>query len=235
MGDAALLMSGLAMGFAGSLHCSCVCGGIASSLLMAARPADAAPMSRIGALAAIQAGRALTYTVAGAVVGSAGWSFAGILSLGGLQPVARSLGALVIVAVGLSMAGILPWRNPMAAIASSLNARMRALLPSRIAGGVPLLTGMAWGFAPCAMVYNALLIAMLTGSAFGGALFMSGFALATIPAVGLTAYGAVGMVRVGGALSGPRLKTILGTLFVILGLASATLPNSALAGLCIPR
>jgi uncharacterized protein len=233
MDGAALAIGGFAMGFAGSLHCSCVCGGIASSLLLAARSDDPAPASQARALAAIQAGRALTYALGGALVASVGSSFAGLLYLAGWQPVVRVAAAFVIVAVGLSIAGILP-RSGLSTFVRAVNERLRRTLPRRVAGSVPLLSGMAWGLAPCGMVYNALMMAMVTGSAVNGALFMSGFALATVPAVSLAAFGSAHVVRGSRTASRKRLKTTLGASLAVFGLVSAAIPAHSLTSLCLP-
>ena len=56
--------------------------------------------------------------------------------------------------------------------------RVRALVPGQ-GGGAPLLMGMLWTFLPCGLLYSALMVAALTGSAPSGAAVMALFALGT--------------------------------------------------------
>ena len=65
--------------------------------------------------------------------------------------------------------------------------------------GAPLVIGALWAFLPCGLLYSALLVAALTGSAIEGALVMALFALGT--GVSMTA-GAWLWLRLGGPGSG---------------------------------
>mgnify|MGYP001174710052 CR=1 FL=1 len=98
-------MGGLLLGLAGSLHCAGICGGIASATLLAARPAATA-RGRAGALLRIQSGRALTYTLAGAVAGTGSAGVAGLLDLAGANQLLRVAAALNLLWVGAALAGI---------------------------------------------------------------------------------------------------------------------------------
>lgn len=233
MDGAALLAGGFVMGLAGSLHCSCVCGGIASSLLIATAPGSSAQGSQLRALACIQTGRALTYVLCGAVVASVGSSFAALMHLAGLQAAARMMAAAVIVAVGLSIAGIFP-RHGLSRVVSAAHERIRRWPPARMTRGLPVISGMVWGLAPCGMVYNALMMATVSGSGTDGAIFMGGFAIATMPAVSLAAYGSARAAVGAHVLSHPRLRAVAGAAVAILGLASVAIPSEVLTNFCLP-
>jgi hypothetical protein len=69
--DGLTFFGGLLLGLASSLHCVGMCGAIASSMMFAFSPGDAA-VDRARALIAAQAGRVLVYGAAGAVVGAVG-------------------------------------------------------------------------------------------------------------------------------------------------------------------
>src|SRR3990172_8714913 len=58
---------GLLLGLVGSLHCACMCGGIASGALFLINPET--PRQRLTSLLLLQTGRIATYTLAGAAVG----------------------------------------------------------------------------------------------------------------------------------------------------------------------
>lgn len=221
-------IGGAVLGLAGSLHCAGLCGGIASSLLLATSSPDAAASGRAAMLLRIQLGRALSYTLFGAAVGAGGAAFGGLVALAGVQPTMRIAAACVLAWTGLSVAGLVPgFRviDRVLAVASTMRARSpRRLTPS-------LALGMAWGFAPCGMVYAALLNAMLSGSTLAGAEFMAGFGLATIPAVAAAAFGVTTLASA--RVSRPGVRSALGAALVALGAASMIEPAMSLAALCI--
>lgn len=230
---AAVLAGGLLMGFAGSLHCAGQCGGIASSLLIATGRGSSAS-ERAKALLITQLGRMVTYTIAGGVVGVAGNAFGSLLDLAGIQPLLRILGGAMLAWVGLALTGVVPgpqiFDRRRVAISGRIGGRN---LSSALRNSSALLLGMAWGAAPCAMVYNALMTAMLTGTAATGALFMAGFGLATVPAVALTALGSAQAVAMGLLLPKAALRKVVGIAIMLLGLASTVMPAASLGALCM--
>jgi sulfite exporter TauE/SafE len=228
------LIGGALMGMASSLHCAGICGGIASSLLLATS-APAASEAETSALFKIQIGRALSYTLCGALVGGGGAAFAGLLALAGAQQILRVLAACTLVWAGCSIAGFgrsLPaFDRALAAIVSP--ARWMRAQP--FAAAHPVAMGVAWGFAPCGMVYAALLNAMMAGSVSGGAQFMAGFGLVTIPAVASAAFGVTGIARLGIRAQRATLRKILGAAILVLGLISLAEPAESVSALCLSR
>ncbi|WP_117193128.1 sulfite exporter TauE/SafE family protein [Rhizobium terrae] len=225
-----ILLSGLMLGFAGSAHCACLCGGIASSLMLA----TAAESRRSTSFLMIQFGRILTYAVAGAAVGSMMETFGRLLQFSGGQEVLRLIAAAALIWSGLSIVGILPAIRRLDGRVMAVIGRAPAAISRPLSASAPLAAGICWGLAPCAMVYNALMTAMLTGSMAGGALFMTGFGLATIPAVAAVAAGAA--VLTGAQSSrwrGPALRRTAGLMLSVIGVLSATFPAVSLAGLCL--
>lgn len=223
-------IGGAVLGLAGSLHCAGLCGGIASSLLLATSSPDVTASGRAATLLRIQLGRALSYTLFGAAVGAGGAAFGGLVALAGVQPAMRIAAACALAWTGLSVAGLVPgFRviDRVLAAASSIRTRSsrRLPLPSSLA------LGMAWGFAPCGMVYAALLNAMLSGSTLAGAEFMAGFGLATIPAVAAAAFGVTTLASA--RVSRRGFRSALGATLVALGAASMIEPAMSLAALCV--
>ncbi|MBI5131068.1 MAG: sulfite exporter TauE/SafE family protein [Rhodopseudomonas palustris] len=226
------VVGGAVLGLAGSLHCAGLCGGIASSLLLASSAPKAAPAERAATLLRIQLGRALSYTLFGAAVGAGGAAFSGLVTLAGVQPAMRIAAACALAWTGLSVAGIVPgFRviDRLLAVAPSMRGRssMRLRLPPSLALGI------AWGFAPCGMVYAALVNAMLSGSSAAGAAFMAGFGLATIPAVAAAAFGVTALAGVGAGMSRRHVRGALGTALVALGALSLIEPAMTLTALCL--
>jgi uncharacterized protein len=227
-----ITMSGLLMGLASSLHCAGQCGGIATSLLLATSGQGSTPATRAATLISTQLGRATTYMLAGAAVGLAGESFSALLSLAGAQPALRIASALALVLSGLSIAGILPSVTGFDRPLQAVLARLR----SKSGGGSPhpvsFMLGMSLGLAPCAMVYNGLMTAMLTGSLAGGASFMAAFGLGTIPSVALTAFGLVSVSRIN-PRNKRQIRALLGASLALAGIASGLYPAATLASLCL--
>jgi hypothetical protein len=221
------------MGLAGSLHCAGLCGGIASSLLLATDAPGGAPAARAANLLKVQLGRALSYTLCGAMVGGGGAAFAGLIDLAGIQPMTRIAAACALVWTGCSVAGLAPSFAILDRILASTFNSWPAAVTRQFRNPVAL--GILWGFAPCGMVYAALLNAILSGSLVAGAGFMAGFGLATIPAVATAAFGVTALAGFGARLPRSKLRAALGTVLLTLGLASLVEPAASLSALCLGR
>ena len=131
-----------------------------------------------------QVGRAMSYALAGAVVGALGGLFESSFHLDGLALGARIMAGLVLISVAL---GILLKRRPLALI-ERLGGRLWvriAPLARKIPPGPSgaLLLGALWGFLPCGFVYSMLIFAALTRSPWQGAIMMLCFGAGTAPAV----------------------------------------------------
>ena len=151
------------LGVVGSLHCMQMCGPI---VLAYSLPLDRQRVMR--AHLQYNAGRILTYTVLGAAAGATG-HFITVLS--GFAAAAR-----VVAGIGMIVAAVL-WLAPVRTaslihIQTSLGHRLTA-------PGGKFRLGLALGFLPCGLIYAALLKAVDTGSAIGGAATMLAFGLGT--------------------------------------------------------
>ena len=194
-GIAEALAGGLLLGVAGSFHCACMCGGIASGSLMILNPP--ALTGRVKTLLCLQAGRVSFYAVAGSF-------FAGIAGLTiGPNATASTFKALqwmsaaVLMWAGFTMAGLLPRIVLPAAVTKvGIVTSKRLSLNRGNVSVMPLAMGLAWGMTPCPMVYAALVPATLTGSAASGMAWMTGFGIGTMPAVMAAGLGISALSRV---------------------------------------
>lgn len=176
---AALFVAGLA---GGATHCAGMCGPFVVAQVtsgLAARPT----LTRLsaGALVPYHLGRAATYVGLGAAAGLA----SGMVVHGaGFRPLLvglLALGAALMLAQAVAqLAALLP--TAPAGLADRV-ARAAAPLLADPRGGRRFLLGLVLGFLPCGLLYGAIAAAAATGSAFGGALAMAGFALGTVPAL----------------------------------------------------
>ncbi|MGD9785761.1 MAG: sulfite exporter TauE/SafE family protein [Hyphomicrobiaceae bacterium] len=219
-------LGGAMLGFASTLHCAGMCGGIATSITLLFGPST--PGERARTLMLAQAGRVSSYMLAGAVLGALGSELYGAFDRAGAFRILQWFAAVVLIWLGLTFAGLLP----MPALVDRLVARVsatlaRALEPLRRSAFGPYVAGLTWGVIPCPMVYAALFTAMLTGSALGGIIFMSGFGLATMIPVGLTAMGVATLASIEAK---GRARIAIGVLIALFG-ASTIIPGSPTNGL----
>lgn len=228
MNDGLGFIGGLLTGAAGSLHCLGICGGIASSLFLASGGGIRFPAANA---IAIQLGRVATYAVLGALAGSGGGALAILMHFSGAQQLLRILASSTLVLTGLSVVGVVPGPGRRIVTALAPKSACRSPSPYR-ATFRPVALGMAWGLAPCGMVYSALLTAAFAGSPAGGAVFMLGFGTATVPALAIALVGSAGAAtRFRGAAR--ALKNPLGWSLVTVGLLSVAEPAAAIGALCL--
>ena len=214
-------LTGLALGFPTSLHCVSMCGGIMAALGLSTPAKVRGAALEYGKHAgAMNLGRVLVYSLAGALAGLGGLGAISLMQNSGGHFILRVLAGLTLLFVGFSLlgvAGFTEFLNRLMAPVSKPLARLgRALNRLRGLGGA-FAKGMIWAFLPCGLVYSALVYAALSGSPGRGAAVMAGFGLATIPALILTAFGARSLVATRNRLWLSRAAGLL-----IIGFAIAT-------------
>jgi hypothetical protein len=94
-----LLISALILGLLGGGHCLGMCGGLMGALTLAIPPERRA--QRFQLLLAYNLGRILSYSLAGLLLGLAGWALANSPLVMGL----RIIAGLLLIAMGLYLAG----------------------------------------------------------------------------------------------------------------------------------
>lgn len=231
MGLGSTFLSGFALGFAGSLHCACMCGCIASGSLFILSPNNLG--ERVEMLAKLQAGRVLCYTIAGGIIAGTASLTVNPATTPTSFHVLQWASTAILMWLGLSIAGLVP-SVALPAGLSRLPATIDRLLAPvrRYPGTAPIALGMTWGMTPCPMVYAALFMAALTGSAAGGVSWMAGFGLGTVPAV---VAAAAGISKLSQIRTSQLAQSAAG--FAIAAFAGLTLisPWPALALLCSAR
>ena len=170
-----LALTGLFMGLVGGPHCVAMCGAACAGL---ARAGEGSGRALNAPLGLFQAGRVIGYGLLGAVAGGSlqglGWL---TVQSAALRPV-WAFFHVAALAVGVLM--LLSGRQPvwLDRGARTLFLRVRGWVAG---GGVatPLGLGVAWALLPCGLLYSALLVASLAGSATSGAVVMALFATGT--------------------------------------------------------
>ena len=231
-GDQSLMVAGLTIGLASSLHCLGMCGGIAATLGLAAARADGDSRRSLFAINLMaNSGRILGYMIAGALVGGAGSEVFGALDRSVAHVVLRWAAAVSLIWIGLATLEWVPLPALLIRLAHVVSSRIAAFTHLR---GRPTALGWfgmgcAWGLFPCAMVYAALFYAMLSGSWTGGTIVMLGFGLGTlVPVMGA----GLGLPLLRQRATTRRLRSAVGFAIIAVAIVSVAVPAATVAGWC---
>jgi len=167
---------------------------------------------------AYSGGRIASYAVAGALVGAIGQTGLLMRDAVPVQHLLFALSSLMLVALGLYLAGVWGAVRRLERVGAGLWRRLQPyttrLLP---VNSLPRALGLGalWGWLPCGLVYSVLLTALASGSAVQGALIMAAFGLGTLPnllAIGLF------WEQVKGWVQSPRVRMAAGLTVASFGL-----------------
>lgn len=189
------------IGLMTSLHCVGMCGGIMMSQTVADVP-HGGPAPCLRSLR-YNAGRIISYTLVGAIVGALGSVFS--VSIGFMAGAAIIAG-LFMIFMGLNLTGLTLFRR-------FLTLPRLFNLPVKPANS-PFIVGLANGLMPCGPLQTMQLYALSTGSMLAGATAMLVFSLGTLPL--MLSFGTITTM-----LSKNSTKAVLrfsGVLVIILGL-----------------
>ncbi len=215
-GYGALFVAGLIT----SLHCVAMCGGINLSQ-SASQKSNQVVKPSIAPALFYNAGRMISYTAVGGIVGAVG-SLVGFT--GKLKGIVAIVAGIFVLVMGLNMFGIKLFRR--------LWLRLPAGLTRKLYGGkskkTPFVIGLLNGFMPCGPLQAMQLVALATGSFLSGALSMLFFSAGTVPL--MLGFGIVG------AFLNARFKKIIAKVSAALVLffgVSMLLNGFALSGISL--
>ncbi len=185
--DASLsYISAFIIGLLGGAHCIGMCGGLMNALCFAV-PQQRSPRQRNIILLLYNLGRIVSYSIAGALIGSLGWWLQNQGSA--IGPVLRIIAGVMLIAMGLYLAGW--WRilthleNLGAHLWKYLQPIGNKLMPVTQPWQA-LMLGIIWGWLPCGLVYSTLTLAAAEASWQQSALIMASFGAGTLPVMLLT-------------------------------------------------
>ena len=173
------------MGFLGTGHCLGMCGP-----LVFAFPGQVGGMKAHGAY---HAGRVLTYTIVGLVMGGMGWALVRLAGqtaanplqwMAGIQTGLSLVAGLFMLGLGLSRVGLIPEPAWMATATLTRIPGVRQLLrqSERPTPGARLfMTGLVMGMLPCGLSFGAFARALATAEPLEGAGLTLVFGLGTLP------------------------------------------------------
>jgi uncharacterized protein len=209
------LTAAFLIGLLGGVHCVGMCGGIVGALTVQTPRRERAWSLHL----AYSAGRIASYAAAGAImgmIGGAGLMFNQVLPV---QMLLYVLANLILISMGLYLAGLGMQLTRLEALGASLWRRVQPygtkFLPADTAGKAFLL-GTLWGWLPCGLVYSVLATALLSGGAAGGAAVMLAFGLGTLPNLLLAG---MAVKRLRDFTANRRLRLAAGALVAAFGFA----------------
>lgn len=235
MSVTALLLA-FTVGLLSTVHCVSMCGGIMGALAFGLPPERRARLATlVPFLFAYNLGRVGSYVLIGALIGGFGGM---LLGNGTAHAVLRWFAGLMMVAIGLYLAGWFPRFVSIERLGVPVWRRLqplgRWLLPVQTWHRA-LLYGAVWGWLPCGLVYSMALSSAGQFGALNGGLYMGAFGLGTVlPVVTAGAFaGRAGQLR-----GSPRLNQLGGLIIICLGLLTLLFPGigapDALSVLCTP-
>jgi hypothetical protein len=177
-----LIAMGFTTGLLGAGHCIGMCGGLVGALSLSATGRRSGWSFHL----LYNAGRLVTYTLIGALVG---WFGSALAYTDRFHTVARTLlvaSDLFIILVGFGTAGLfaglditrLDFPGPLRAMTKAVQ-RLRQLPPAVAA--LPL--GLLFGFLPCGYLYAVAITAAQSADVTTGALMLLAFGIGTLPAL----------------------------------------------------
>lgn len=208
------ILAGFIAGFAGSVHCIVMCGGLVGVISASMRTSF-----RRSAVywCSYHFGRVTSYTIAGVLVGGVAGQAADLFPAGRAQAIGSYTAGLFLVILGGHVA---QWWNLLNVVEKAGGRLWQKIVPmfSRI---LPpqlhrhaIIGGLLWGWIPCGLVYSTIVLAATTANPLSGGLTMFAFGVGTLP-----------MLFVMGALAGqqerlngmPWLKGVMGTALCVFG------------------
>ncbi len=173
------------LGLASGVHCVGMCGGVVTAFSSQKKHLVWNPRPEWQRQLFFNLGRISSYAAAGALAGIAG--SAGALAAGMLpaQTAMLVIANVVLVLIGLQLAGRSRWLARLEALGAPLWRRIQPLAAKLLqARSFPLVycAGLLWGLLPCGLVYGALVLAAaMSASAVDGAAAMLAFGIGTLP------------------------------------------------------
>ncbi|MDA7737915.1 sulfite exporter TauE/SafE family protein [bacterium] len=182
--------SALILGLVASPHCAGMCGGLQMAFQSGTQTSATirfVNQQRLHLLI-LNLGRICTYVIAGVLFAWLGLAFVSSLNIPQISNSLRVFAALVIVLIGLQL--LLRSQRPFHFL-EGLGAAIWKPISRLIRHDGSLyrhsfVSGLAWGFLPCGLVYGVVLTAVFAEGFWDSGLIMLGFGVGTLPAMLLT-------------------------------------------------
>lgn len=212
------------IGLITSVHCIAMCGGINLSQTLQQKAERHIGKAMFGNALMYNAGRVVSYTLIGGVLGAIG-SLAGIgdslQTSTSIQGIVKIAAGLIMVVMGINMLGLVPGLRRFG-IHIPIQKKKRTPKNRKRA---PFVVGLCNGLMPCGPLQSMQIVALASGGFVSGAFSMFCFSLGTIPL--MLGFGSV--VSALGQKFTRHVMKIGAVLVVVMGLAMISQGN-ALSG-----
>jgi sulfite exporter TauE/SafE len=206
---------GLALlaGLLASGHCIGMCGALASAAFIRLGGQARRPLPYL----LYQLARVGVYSLIGVVAATAGRVVVSVGGVGAVQGVLQVAVGLVVVVIGLNIAGLIPWQTPAEGLTAPLLGRWMAATTKKGPMVGAFLGGVVNGLLPCPLTFALAIKAATAPGPLEGGLLMAAFGLGTVPSMLFVtlAFGLLGARSRALLLRGAALTV------VVLGLATA--------------
>ncbi|MBP5596802.1 MAG: sulfite exporter TauE/SafE family protein [Pseudobutyrivibrio sp.] len=166
------------VGLLTSVHCVSMCGGINLSQSITAETGSKAIWPSL----MYNAGRVVSYTVIGFILGGIGMLITGQDGVGlstGFQGVLKIIAGVLMVIMGINMLNIFPW---MRYLQIRLPKKLVVFITKkRLTARRPFIIGLLNGLMPCGPMQSMQIIALGSGNPIVGAVSMFVFSIGTVP------------------------------------------------------
>ncbi len=186
-------------GISGTFHCLGMCSGLAGGYFAGHGWAGMRwdPLIYHGV-------RILSYSLLGVAGTLLGRVLIQTGFLGKGQGILFMLAGLLVIAIGLWLSGLLPWKKSPQCPKQAGGACVKPLGFWKTGKSLPWVAGLINGLVPCSLVFSVAVKATATGDPIEAGLLMLFFGLGTLPSM-LS-------VSLGGALLGERAKGVMARL-----------------------
>ena len=214
--DLIVLSAAFLSGLLGGIHCTAMCGGIASSL-------NAKNRSSIFTHAVLlNLGRITSYTFAGLLAGIIGASFISVVKIPHLGAILRSLMGLILIIIALRI--LFPQTFAFTKIGNGFFwqqlSKIKTYLPQ--SGYTHSFSmGALWGWLPCGLSTSLLMAAWFEASPLHSSLMMLAFGIGTLPLMITLSYSGGQFVRY---LSKNSVRYSFALFILLAGLVTAITP-----------
>jgi sulfite exporter TauE/SafE/plastocyanin len=220
------------VGLLTSAHCIAMCGGINLSQSLSGSETGGQRAGRLLSYSNLRptvlynAGRVISYTLVGGIVGALG----AVISFSGVaRGVVQIIAGIFMVMLGMNMLGMF---NYLRALTPRLPKFITRRLERGKSGKGPLVVGLLNGLMPCGPLQAMQIYALSTGSPLRGALAMLAFSLGTVPLMfGLGAFGSLMSKKFAGRVMrlGAALVIIMGVVMFSNGTALSGMSFSGIS------
>lgn len=175
------IIAGFVAGFAGSIHCVAMCGGLVGVICASMQ---VSPKRALIYWCSYHFGRIISYTIAGLLAGGIAGQVTMLFPMDRAHVIGSLIAGLFLIILGGHVARWWSLLNVVEQFGGRLWQKVvpvfSKMLPPRLLRHA-IVGGLLWGWIPCGLVYSALVLAATSTDSITGGLTMAAFGVGTLP------------------------------------------------------